>query len=135
MANEFSYGREEKLKGRKLLEALFKEGKSFTIFPLKVFYLVPEKPLDFYVNAGVGASSRNFKKAVDRNRVKRLLREAYRTEKLPLHVFLQQHNLQVAVFILYIDKILPEYKAVKTKMPIVLQRLIKQLHEKAVTNT
>ena len=117
------------------MEALFKEGRSFTVFPLKVFYLMPEKPLDFYVKAAVGASSRNFKKAVDRNRVKRLLREAYRTEKLPLHLFLQQNNQQVAVFILYIDKVLPEYTTVKAKMPIVVQRLIKQLHEKAVTNT
>jgi ribonuclease P protein component len=135
MANQFSYGKEEKLKGRKLLEGLFSGGKSFTIFPLKVFYLVPKEPLDFYVKVGVGASSRNFKKAVDRNRVKRLLREAYRTEKLPLHLFLQENNRQVAVFILYIDKTLPEYKTVKAKMPVVLQRLIKQLHEKAITNT
>ena len=117
------------------MEGLFAGGKTFTVFPLKIFYMLPGEELDYHIKTGVGASGRNFKKAVDRNRIKRLLREAYRTEKLPLHLFLKEHNLQLAIFILYVDKSLPDYAVVKEKMSLLLQRLIKELHAKAVKNT
>src|SRR4051794_9437484 len=122
----FSYGRKEKLKGRKLYEQVFSNGKSFTVFPIKVFYLQPDVPLDFHVKLGVGVSARNFKKAVERNRIKRLLREAYRTEKLLLHRYLKEHNHQVVVFLLYTDKTLPDFTTLKIKMPLILEHLIKR---------
>lgn len=135
MAKKFSYGKEEKLKSRKLMEQLFSQGKAFTMFPLKVFYMPVAEPLDFPVKAGVGTSSRNFKKATDRNRVKRLLREAYRTEKPALLDYTRNNNKQVAVFFLYIDKILPEYTAVQSRMKPAISKLIKQLHEVVAANT
>lgn len=117
------------------MDQLFREGKTFSIFPLKVLYMQPTAELDFPVKAGVGVSSRNFKKAVHRNRVKRIMREAYRTEKNILHNYLTVHQKQVVVFMLYIDKILPEYEKIKTIMPVVLQRLVKKLNETAAANT
>jgi len=134
MAKTFTYRKEEKLKSRKLMQELFSKGKSFTVFPLKVLYFIPSAKSDFKIKAGAGASSRNFKKAVDRNRIKRILRECYRTEKLPLHQFLSEHNKQVVIFLLYIDKVLPEYKLIKNKMPVVIQRLMKELNEKNTSN-
>jgi len=135
MAVNFSYGRPEKLKSRKLLDQLFKEGKTFSIFPVKVFYLQPDETFHFPIKTGVGVSSRHFKKAVDRNRIKRLLREAYRTEKLPLHEFLNNHQKEVAIFFLYIDKILPEKKNIKSIMPQIIERLMKKINETAASNT
>ncbi|CAN5794633.1 hypothetical protein BH10BAC2_BH10BAC2_30130 [soil metagenome] len=135
MANQFSYGKEEKLKSRKLTEQLFTQGKSFTVFPLKVFYMPVNEKLDFPVKAGVGTSSRNFKKATDRNRVKRLLREAYRAEKMGLIDYARTSQKQVAIFFLYIDKVLPEYALIQSKMPIAIGKLIKQLNEVAAANT
>ncbi|HEY6975206.1 MAG TPA: ribonuclease P protein component [Chitinophagaceae bacterium] len=135
MDKTFSYGRKEKLKGRKMIEQLFSKGKSFTVFPIKIFYLQPGTPLDFSVKAGVGVSARNFKKAVERNRIKRLLREAYRTEKLSLHLYLKEHNTQLIMFLLYTDKLLPDYAALKAKMPLLFEQLIKRLNEAGVANT
>src|SRR4051812_32311059 len=135
MPKIFSYGKNEKLKSRKLFEQIFSEGKSFTVFPIKTFYLKPDESLDFPVKVGVGASGKYFKKAVDRNRIKRLLREAYRTEKLLLHQYLQEHNQHIVVFLLYIDKILPDYTSLKTKMPLILERIIKLLNEAGTANT
>ncbi len=135
MSKPFSYNKQEKLKSRKLLERLFSKGRSFSIFPLKVFYLQPEEKLDFYIKIGVGVSARNFKKATQRNHVKRLLREAYRTEKTPLHQFLREQNKQAAVFILYIDKGEPVFATIKEKMPAALKRLIKELNENSIKNT
>ena len=134
MAKTFSYGKTEKLKSRKLIEELFAGGKQFSVFPLKVTFKIVKEPLDFPVKAGVTVSGRNFKKAVQRNRIKRILREAYRTEKLPLHEAAETGNKQIAFFIIYIDKALPEYLHIKNKMTLVIRRLIKELHEVAVEN-
>lgn len=127
MIKPFSYNKEEKLKSRKLLEQLFATGKSLLVFPIKVFYLQVQEPIDFPIKVGVGTSTRNFKKATDRNRIKRLLREAYRTNKLPLHTFTSNNQKQVAVFFLYIDKALPDGKLLQTKMPIAIEKVINAL--------
>lgn len=105
------------------------------MFPLKVFYMPITEELDFPVKAGVGASSRNFKKATDRNRVKRLMREAYTVEKAGLIEYAKTNQKQVVVFFLYIDKVLPEYTVIQSKMVLAIGKLIKQLHEVAAANT
>ena len=127
MAGTFSYNKFEKLKSRKQIELLFAQGKSISSFPVKVFYLpvvhTPEHP----VQVGVGVSARNFKKAVDRNTIKRRMREAYRLHKLPLHEHLIAKQKSVAVFILWIDKQLPTTATLQDLMPTVIEKLIKQL--------
>jgi ribonuclease P protein component len=135
MGKTFSYGRKEKLKSRKLLEQVFSKGRSFTVFPIKIFYLQPDATLDFPVKVGVGVSAKNFKKAVERNRIKRLLREAYRTEKLLLHKYLKEHNRQAIVFLLYADKTLPDFATLKIKMPLIFEQLIKRLNEAGAANS
>lgn len=94
-----------------------------------------EDELDFPLKVGVSVSSRNFKKATDRNRIKRLLREAYRTQKTNLLEHVQTNGRQLALFFLYTDKTLPDYNLIKSKMQLVLERLTKQLHEKNAANT
>jgi ribonuclease P protein component len=128
----FSYNKKEKLKSRKQLNKLFETGKSFTVFPVKLFYFFTDDAQDNAVKAGVGVSSRHFKKAVHRNKIKRLLREAYRTEKQPLYIYLSHNKKKLAVFLLYIDKGLPEYDLLKQKMQLCMQRLI---HEVDLRNT
>jgi ribonuclease P protein component len=91
--------------------------------------------MEHAVKTGMGVSSRIFRKAVDRNRVKRLLREAYRTEKLPLHEYLDASGKRVLLFILYTDRSFPEYSLLKTKMHIALHRLVNELHEASPANT
>jgi ribonuclease P protein component len=94
---------------------------------VKVFYLPVEHTPVHPVQVGVGVSARNFKKAVDRNTIKRRMREAYRLHKLPLHEHLIAKQKSVAVFILWIDKQLPTTAALQDLMPGVLEKLIKQL--------
>jgi ribonuclease P protein component len=127
MAGTFSYNKFEKLKSRKQIELLFAKGKSISAFPVKVFYLpIDHTPLH-PVQVGVGVSARNFKKAVDRNTIKRRMREAYRLHKLPLHDHLVAEQKSVAVFILWIDKQIPTTAVVQNLMPTVIEKLIKQL--------
>ena len=127
MAGTFSYNKFEKLKSRKQIELLFAQGKSISSFPVKVFYLPVEHTPEHPVQVGVGVSARNFKKAVDRNTIKRRMREAYRLHKLPLHEYLMAEQKSVTVFILWIDKQLPTTSALQDLMPVVLEKLIKQL--------
>jgi ribonuclease P protein component len=127
MAGTFSYNKFEKLKSRKQIELLFAQGKSISSFPVKVFYLSVEHTPAQPVQVGVGVSARNFKKAVDRNTIKRRMREAYRLHKLPLHEHLIAKQKSLAVFILWIDKQLPTTAALQDLMPTVLEKLIKQL--------
>ena len=91
-------------------------------FPIKMLYDVAEDrstPL----KAGVTVSSRTFKKAVQRNRVKRILREAYRLQKQTLQVELTLREQNIAVFFIYIGKDLPVFSEVYDKMGILLEKL------------
>jgi ribonuclease P protein component len=134
LLKEFSYNKTEKLKSKKQLDDIFTYGKSFTVFPLKVLYMIPTEQ-DNIIKTGVGVSSKHFKKAVLRNRIKRLLREAYRTEKQSLHVCLNNNKKQLTVFLLFIDKTLPQYKLVKEKMKLCIQHLIQELNEMDFKNS
>lgn len=127
MAGTFSYNKFEKLKSRKQIELLFAKGKSISAFPVKVFYLPVDHTPVHPVQVGVGVSARNFKKAVDRNTIKRRMREAYRLHKLPLHEHLVAQQKSVAVFILWIDKQMPTTSVLQDFMPAVIEKLIKQL--------
>lgn len=132
MTEDLSYhfNKNEKLKSRKLTEQLFAKGDTFLVFPVKVLYIVVKEPLDYSIKIGVTASSKKFKKAVDRNRIKRVLKEQYRLNKHPLHSYVSGKNLQVAVFFVFIDKVLPTKGLLDKKMPIIIDKLIKAIDEK-----
>ena len=87
------------------------------------------EPLDFPIKIGVSASKKSFKTAVDRNRIKRLLKENYRLNKHPLHQYIKGSGKQIAVFFMFIDKTLPENELLQRKMPLVIDKLIKALDE------
>jgi len=129
----YHFKKEDKLKSRKAIEQLFATGKTFSHFPFRVvWHPHNEKAI---LQAGVGVSNKNFKKAVDRNRVKRLMREAYRLQKKELHDELQQQGGSMSVFFLYQGKDLPVYKDVFEKMGTAIKRLIKLSHENIERNT
>lgn len=117
----YFFRKEDKLKSRKAIETLFSRGNHFTVFPLKVFWLPSNE--QSVLQAGIAVSSRNFKKAVDRNRIKRLIRETYRLQKNQLEEQLIKEGKQLSVFIIYIGKDLPEYSAVFVNTTAVLKKL------------
>src|SRR5688500_20253518 len=111
MAKEAGFGKTEKLKSWKLVEELFARGKSLHLFPILISYkflpLLENETTRLQV--GVSVSKRNFKKAVDRNRIKRLLREAYRLQKRELIQILKEQEKKGYVFFIYTDKQIPLY--------------------------
>lgn len=121
--NQFPKG--EHLKSRKQIDQLFTAGKSFFVHPLKVYWKVTgiDETAPHAVKAGVSTSKRNFKKAVDRNRVKRLLRETYRLNKQDLADLTASQNISLQVFFIYVDKSLPTFDGLEMKMISCLKKL------------
>ncbi len=109
----FTLGQEERLKSKKLIGRLYEEGKSIKVFPLRMVYIPAKQNLEFPVQVGVSVPKRNFKKAVDRNRIKRLLREVYRKEK---HTVYDGVNEPYVFMISYIAKDEWKYADLEHKM-------------------
>lgn len=132
--SDYSYSRNEKLKKQKLIDQLFQKRKSVNAFPVKAFFAFPEEEQDICLKAGVGTSKRNFKKAVHRNRVKRLLREAWRLNKPELQKVLNDNKQQMIIFLHYSDKELPSLEQVQEKVQLLIQKLIKVANENLTQN-
>ena len=122
MGKQFTLGKNERLKSRKQIELLFSEGKKFSMTPFKVHYLFDEsatQPLQF----GVGVSNKNFKKAVDRNKIKRRIREAYRLQKISLQQKVKVKKSPCRMFIIYTGKEMPEYSEAFVRVNKILEKL------------
>lgn len=120
MAKQFTLGKKERLKSRKAIDELFQNGKRFTVPPFRIYYIITKgDELQF----GVGASTKNFKKAVDRNRIKRLVREAYRLQKKPLQELLLNNSNALDLFIIYTEKELPDYQRIYAQVEKVINKL------------
>jgi len=123
MAKKYTLGKTERLKSRKAIDALFDKGNSFTATPFRVLYLGIPAGLQF----AVGVASRNFKKAVDRNKIKRRIREAYRLQKLPLQELLRSRGKGLAVFFTYNGKDIPDHATVVSGIERCLTKLAKKI--------
>lgn len=95
---DFHFAREERLKSRKLIGKLFTEGQSFAVFPLRIIFLKSAEGAG--VQAAFSVSKRHFKHAVQRNRIKRQMREAYRLRKNQL----SDTTGQISLMVLYTAK-------------------------------
>ena len=120
---KFTLGKQERLKSKKLIEKLYKEGNSVKSFPLRMMYLQTSHTSNFPAQVGVSVPKRNFKRAVDRNRIKRLMRETYRLQKQIVY-----HNLeQPYVFMIsYLGKEEWKYEELYKKMEKLLKLFIEE---------
>lgn len=118
---KFTYQKKERLKNQKLIEKLFLEGKSISVFPLRIIYLKTAFEDGSKLKTGVSVSKRNFKKAVDRNRIKRLLREAYRLNKPE---YFNNITTSYALMILYIGKDATDFDTVNSKLKLLFSTFL-----------
>ena len=117
----------DKLKSRKAIDILFAKGKSFSIFPFRICYLITN--FEPGIKVGFSATTKTFKKATDRNRIKRLIRESYRLQKneIASHPILKTAGLHI--FFIYTGKEVPVYNFIFEKTGATLKKLTKQLDE------
>ena len=125
-----TFRKEEKLKKKKLITELFTTGKSISVFPLKLVYLEMDHDSNYKIQAGVSVSKRNFKRAVDRNRIKRLMRETYRKNK---YLIYNSEDTKKHIFMfIYQGKNEESYQVVEERMINLIERfIVKDLKKRA----
>lgn len=108
MANDFSFHHTERLKSRKTIGLLFKGsgGQSYVAYPFRVVWILLDDGIhsDFPAQVALSVSKRTFKTAVERNRLKRQIREAYRLHKHELYEKLTAADHRIALMLMYIAK-------------------------------
>ena len=146
----FTFKKEERLAGKKTFDQLFKSGKSIVVSPLRLVWLeikkdknnglseewntrqLPNSPTvqhsnipSFQYVLGISVPKKLFAKAVDRNTIKRRIRESYRKNirQITDYEFLQKKNLHIALMIIYIAKEKLSYQEIEKKMIVSLQKL------------
>jgi ribonuclease P protein component len=108
----FTYPKNEKLKSKITIGLLFTEGKSVSRYPLRLVYCPLATDSEEKIKMGVSVSKKNFKKAVDRNRFKRILRETYRLNK---HLLINDLEQPHAFMFFYQTKDRLTYEEINTK--------------------
>jgi ribonuclease P protein component len=124
---KFTLGKQERLKSKKLIDRLYAEGNSVKAFPLRMVYLETEHTSDFPAQVGVSVGKRNFKKAPDRNRLKRLMRETYRLQKDIVYNSIEKPYIYM---ISYIGKEEKSYEVLFSKMDKLLNLFVEQVKSK-----
>lgn len=137
---QYTLPKRERLYLRESIGELFAKGRSFTAFPYRVVYLIkqegevenlPSAQKQARCAMMAVAPKKRFKHAVDRNRVKRLTREAYRLQKLPLCALLEEKGLRLEVSFLYIDSKFLTFEETKSTIGKVLYKLTKAVATEA----
>ena len=110
------FPKQQKLKSRKDIQSLFKEGSSITQYPVKLLWLPCQQK---QTKAGFAVAKKNFKSAVTRNKIKRLMREAYRLQKQEI----QSKDKTFTLLFLYIGKDVASFKTIDKAVLGALKKL------------
>ena len=127
----FKYSKKDKLKSRSLTEQLFSEGNAITAFPLRLVYLKTKFKDGSVLKTGISVSKRLHKKAVDRNRIKRLIREAYRLNKPK---YFNKSSTAYAFMILYISKDKTSFAHLDSKVKILFKKFLKHIENETISS-
>lgn len=118
-----SFKKEERLCNKRLIDQLFHKGSSFHLYPFRLTFL-PSKEIIVPAQVLIAVPKRRFKRAVDRNLLKRRIREGYRILKRNfLYDFLDQQQVSILFSIQYIGKEIHDYEFIELKLKEILLKL------------
>jgi ribonuclease P protein component len=119
-----SFGKAYKLCSKKIIASLFKTGKQTKNYPFIVYTQPLEKIYKTRFQCVISVPKRNFKKAHDRNRIKRLIRECIRKNKLPLEHYLTTKDSYLALFLIYTAKEEIALEKLEKNYEVLIKKLI-----------
>lgn len=128
----FTYPKNERLKSKTIIGLLFSEGKSVSKYPLRLVYYSGDIKQDEKIKMGVSVSKKYFKKAVDRNYFKRVLRETYRLNK---HILLDNLDKPYSFMFFYQTKDRLSYQEINTKTIQLFEKFVLQVNPKPIPET
>ncbi len=126
-----TFRKNERLCGKKSIDELFLNGKIFHVHPFKIIWLTAIENNGSPARVVITVPKRNFKKAVQRNRTKRLIREVYRRQKSVLYQHLTELNTEINFALIYTGKEILKYQELEERIILILDRLIKT-HAKTI---
>jgi len=118
----------QRLKSKKIIEELFKNGSSVYLYPFRLIYPSKQAITSAYPQVLISVPKRNFKKAVDRNRLRRQIKEAWRLNRQLIYAEEWKIVPEYCIFI-YTSKEKMPFKAIDKKLILVLKCLQSKLHE------
>lgn len=128
-----TFTKQERLRNKRHIARLFESGKAFLVYPCRVIFFEVEdeeaasQPATIEVLLSV--PKRKVKKAVDRNRIKRLMREAYRTGKHGLLNYCDTKGIKLQLGLIYIGETRPRFSLINAKIKHLLKRLNEELSQ------
>ncbi len=118
-----TFHKEERLSSKVMIDILFEKGRYFNNYPIKVVWVEAEIASSFPAQLIISVPKKTFKKAVDRNRIKRLIREAYRKNKFNFYNYLVSQNIKIAVGFVYTGNEILDYSEIESKIVLILQKI------------
>ena len=122
-----TFKKEERLKSKKGIEELMSGGRSVNFSPIKMIWKEGSWTGTINTKTTVAVSKKNFKKAVDRNKLKRRMREAFRKNKKELVIRLQQRNKKINLMFIHASKEMSDFDLIQSSMISAMNKLIKSI--------
>ena len=124
-----TFRKNERLCSRKIIQNLALKGKNIHVPPLRLIWIPSLLNAQIPVQAAFSVPKRIFKNAVDRNNIKRRMREAYRKNKSSLYSLISNSNIQYALLFVFAGKNIISYSETEEKIKIILHRLVEDIQK------
>ena len=124
MTTDRTLGKEERLKSNLSIQHLLKTGNTLTEYPFKIYWNTsPDQKQIFPARIAISVPKRKFKRAVDRNRMKRRIREVYRQNKNLIYSPLRHSEANIILMVLFLSDEFLSYSLLNERMIKLLSRL------------
>lgn len=125
--SDYTFSKEERLSSRKLIDALFMEGDSLMEHPFRLVWKTEEGVDENHFQIAISVPKKRVPKAAHRNKIRRLVKEAFRKQKHTLKKQLEKEQRKLTLMIICLDKQARDYQDLENKISVTLERLQKEI--------